>query len=156
LPSALGDVSKLKGTLSVIVLYCHNTNRELISQYKVTGGAGYLGLDACRALLEHGASGITIFDIPSSFETASIGIRALQNDFPEANIFSRTIDVTDPEAVSQGVKEAAKLHGSIEMMLCFAGIVLRKNATDIDIDAWNRIMNINVTGSWLCAQAAAK
>jgi sorbose reductase len=80
----------------------------------------------------------------------------LEEEFPNARIICRTIDVTNAEAVQQGVQEVSRELGSVDIMLCFAGVVSRENAMDIEVDSWKRIMDINITGSWLCAQAAAK
>src|SRR5438045_5611472 len=87
----------------------------------VTGGGGMLGLEAARALLEHGLSGLMLFDVnPDLLKTAEA---ELQSDFPLAVITSRVVDVTDEEGVNLAVVTTASVLGSVDILLCFAGVV---------------------------------
>ncbi|KAK0203411.1 hypothetical protein DFS33DRAFT_1373969 [Desarmillaria ectypa] len=84
----------------------------------VTGGVG-------GALLEHGVSGISIFDVLASISSGKETITQLQVDFPRAKT-------------------------------CFAGVVGTTHAIDMDTAEWKRVLDINTTGSWICAQVVAK
>lgn len=46
--------------------------------------------------------------------------------------------------------------GSIDILLCFAGVVGCLHAIEMTPEQWRRTIDINTTGSFLCAQAAAK
>lgn len=122
----------------------------------VTGGAGFLGLEACRALLEHGASALCICDTAVAFSHAFQDIQHLEEDFPRAKIIRREVDVTDESSVQTVFDDSVRELGPINMLLCFAGVVSRENALDINLDTWKRSMDINVTGSWICAQRMAR
>ncbi|TVY68840.1 NADP-dependent mannitol dehydrogenase [Lachnellula suecica] len=120
----------------------------------VTGGAGTLGFEAARALLEHGLSGLMIFDvIPAQ---ASAKIAELQLEFPSAKIAFRQVDITDDVAVANGVEETASLFGSVDVLLCFAGVVGCQHALEMSAAQWRKTLDINTTGSFLVAQAVAK
>ncbi|KAK4059955.1 hypothetical protein Trihar35433_10499 [Trichoderma harzianum] len=106
----------------------------------VTGGAGTLGLAAARALLEHGLAGLMIFD--RTLDQAEAEIERLRVEYPSASILSKQVDITDEVAVSEAVVHTAELLGSVDILLCFAGVV--------------GTLDINTTGSFLCAQAVAK
>ncbi|MCJ1233649.1 hypothetical protein MMC14_001607 [Varicellaria rhodocarpa] len=120
----------------------------------VTGGAGTLGLVNARALLEHGLSGLALFDIDPSHAGAEID--SLTHDFPHAKITALKVDVTDAENVQKATVEAAARLGNINILCCFAGVVGCEHAVNMDIAAWKRTLDINTTGSFICAQAAAR
>jgi sorbose reductase len=120
----------------------------------VTGGAGTLGLLASRALLEHGLSGIMIFDInPQQIQSA---LTELTVDFPAAKIVARIVDITDEVAINEAVAETVELLGSVDILLCFAGVVACNHALEMTAAEWRRTLDTNTTGSFLTAQAAAK
>ncbi|KAL7930658.1 hypothetical protein V8C35DRAFT_311889 [Trichoderma chlorosporum] len=120
----------------------------------VTGGAGTLGLAAARALLEHGLMGLMIFD--RTLVQAEAEIERLRAEFPGANIQSKEIDITDEAAVSNAVIHTAEILGSVNILLCFAGVVGCVHAVEMTAAEWRRTLDINTTGSFLCSQAVAK
>jgi sorbose reductase len=120
----------------------------------VTGGAGTLGFAAARALLEHGLTGLMIFDVnPVQAQTK---VEELEQEFPGAKIKFKKFDITDDVAVAQGVEETASLLGSVDVLLCFAGVVGCEHAIEMTAATWRRTLDINTTGSFLVAQAVAK
>lgn len=120
----------------------------------VTGGTGTLGLATCTALLEHGLGGLAIFDVNAK---QSEGLLVpLKERFPTCTITCFQVDVTDDAAVQDAVDHAAKALGTIDHLLCFSGIVGCVNALDMSASQWRRIMDVNTTGSFLCAQAVAR
>jgi sorbose reductase len=120
----------------------------------VTGGTGGLGFEACRALLEHGLSGLCILDLASGFKTQPV--QQLRDEFPSAKIIEEIVDVSDAKSVHQGVANAVSQLGSVDILLCFAGIVGASRSAETSLEEWQRIMAINATGSWLCAQAVGR
>ncbi|KAL4867035.1 hypothetical protein BDV12DRAFT_210211 [Aspergillus spectabilis] len=120
----------------------------------VTGGAGTLGLEACKALLEHGLSGLLILDMnPSTSETE---INALKARFPDAKIYAEKVDITDEVAVDEAFTQASELLGSVDILLCFAGIVGCADALTLPIPSFRNVLDVNTTGSFICAQSAAQ
>ncbi|ESZ93135.1 hypothetical protein SBOR_6462 [Sclerotinia borealis F-4128] len=120
----------------------------------ITGGAGTLALQGARALLEHGLSGVALFDINPQPDSPSIF--SLTADFPHARILLISVDVTNAGNVNQAVQEAAIALGSIDVLCCYAGVVGCVHALEISIEEWRRTLEINTTGAFLCAQAVAK
>ncbi|KAI9715733.1 MAG: hypothetical protein M1828_000748 [Chrysothrix sp. TS-e1954] len=120
----------------------------------ITGGAGTLGLAASRALLEHGASGLALFDMNPSNGGAAID--RLQSEFPGAKIIKKALNVTDAAAVNTAVEEAAQSLGGVNVLCCFAGVVGCEHAVDMSESAWRRTLDVNTTGSFICAQAVAR
>lgn len=120
----------------------------------VTGGTGSLGLAACHSLLEHGLSGLAIFDI--NIKQAREHIDTLRERFRHCNILAFQVDVTDEVAVKGAVEAAAQTLSSIDHLICFSGIVGCVNAIDMEPQQWRRVLEVNTTGSFICAQAVAR
>ncbi|CAD0081444.1 unnamed protein product [Aureobasidium vineae] len=120
----------------------------------VTGGIGTLGLAACSALLEHGLSGLAIFDVNASQEDRQLAL--LRKRFPLCIITCFQVDVTNESAVQEAVDSAAATLGTLDHLLCFSGVVGCVNTLDMTAAHWRRILDVNTTGSFLCAQAVAR
>lgn len=120
----------------------------------VTGGTGDLGFTACRALLEHGASGLAIFDLSDAEGAAKVEL--LRGDFPAARVDFMRVDVTDEARVGEAVRETAARLGSVDVLVCFAGVVSTMHAVDMTAAQFRTILDINLTGSFICARAAAR
>jgi sorbose reductase len=120
----------------------------------VTGGARGLGFNVILALLEHGATHIAIFDFdPSHGKTA---IEQLRQKYADRSFVFERIDVTDGEAVERATESVAEQFGQIDLLLCFAGIVDCQHAIETAHSKWRRMLDVNATGPFICAQAAAK
>jgi len=122
----------------------------------VTGGAGTLGLSAAKALLDHGASGLVIWDLESTLRASQAAITALASEFPKTRIFGISVDVTSSSDIDEAVTSTIQTLGSIDHLFCFAGIVGCYHAMDMTDIQWRKTLDVNTTGSFLCAQAVAK
>ncbi|PNS14970.1 hypothetical protein CAC42_2199 [Sphaceloma murrayae] len=122
----------------------------------VTGGAGTLALSAIRALLEHGLQRVAIFDLENTLKASGPSLQALRDDFPDTKLITHAVDVTNAEVVEDAVAATVESFGSIDILLCFAGIVGCVHAMDMSPDQWRSTLGVNTTGSFLCAQAVAK
>ena len=153
-----GDVRPLIPTSSPYIE--SNTSERALGRFRVhgnavvTGGTGTLGLAACSALLEHGLSGLAIFDVNTK-ESEDLLV-PLKERFPSCVITCFQVDVTDDAAVREAVDLAADSLGTIDHLLCFSGIVGCVNALEMSAAQWRRVMDVNTTGIFLCAQAVAR
>lgn len=120
----------------------------------ITGGTGAIGLKTARAMLQHGLSGLMMFDLNADASQESI--QALKDEFPGAKIEALPVDVTDEEQVSASVAETVNRLGSVDMLVCFAGIVGCAHALDMPASQFRKILDVNTTGTFICAQAAAR
>ncbi|MBB5685943.1 SDR family oxidoreductase [Sphingobium boeckii] len=67
-----------------------------------------------------------------------------------------TVDITDKASADAMVASAVAAFGGVDILVNNAALMAELGAlaaADIALDEWNRIMNVNVTGSLLCAQA---
>lgn len=120
----------------------------------VTGGTGGLGLASCEALLEHGLGGLMIFD--ANIDNCTEAIARLQAKFPAAQILARKVNVTDETGVNEAMAETSRLLGSVDHVVCFVGVVGCVESLEMPIAQWRKILDINTTGSFICAQAGAR
>ncbi|CAH0033959.1 unnamed protein product [Clonostachys rhizophaga] len=119
----------------------------------VTGGTGDLGSVACEALLEHGLHTLLVWDLQGP--TSMGKIETLRSKFPSARILFFEVDITDDAQVTRVSQEALERFGGIDILLTFAGVVSCDHAKDMPAKEWRRTFDINTTGSFLCAKAAA-
>ncbi|KAK4506596.1 hypothetical protein PRZ48_000328 [Zasmidium cellare] len=122
----------------------------------ITGGAGTLALSTARALLEHGATGLALWDLEPTIRASQPTITTLATEFPSARILSIVVDVTAPEAISEAITSTVQALGSIDHTFCFAGIVGCYHALEITAAQWRKALDVNTTGSFLVAQGVAK
>lgn len=122
----------------------------------ITGGAGTLALASARALLEHGVSGLALLDLPTTIATSAHQIGELKADFPHVHITAIPLDVTREIEVQGAMETAAQRLGSIDILCCFAGIVGCVPSISATSNQWRKVIDVNLTGSFACAQAAAK
>ncbi|KPM37534.1 hypothetical protein AK830_g9010 [Neonectria ditissima] len=120
----------------------------------VTGGAGTLGLSSCDALLEHGLVGLMIFDVNPTQSQKEI--EAMRSKFPQAKIQTLKVDVTDEQAVTEAVAETVRVLGPVNGLVCFVGVVGCVDTLEMPVSQWRKIIDINTTGSFICAQAVAR
>jgi NAD(P)-dependent dehydrogenase (short-subunit alcohol dehydrogenase family) len=83
-------------------------------------------------------------------------VTSLQAEFPSSKIIGQALDVTDDAAVNSATTAASNALGDINILLCFAGVVGCTHALEMSAQEWRRTLDINITGSFLCAQAIAK
>ncbi|KAL9042756.1 MAG: hypothetical protein Q9214_003692, partial [Letrouitia sp. 1 TL-2023] len=154
-----GDESSMTGPPLPMPHYLSSEGRAVMrfsitGNAVITGGAGTLALVNARALLEHGLHGLALLDLDPL--NASFNIKRLREDFPNAVIIEKKANVTDESQVQKAISESAHELGSIDILCCFAGVVGCTHAIDMTLEEWKRTLDINTTGSFLCAQAAAK
>ncbi len=65
-------------------------------------------------------------------------------------------DVSDPDAVSAAMARTVREHGAPTRMVTCAGIGASGMLLDQSIDDWQRVLAVNLTGTWLSIRAAAQ
>lgn len=117
----------------------------------VTGAARGLGRDFAQAIAEAGAQ-VVMADILTDLlaeEAKALKAKGLDVD-------AVTIDLADNISIQQAVEQAvARLSGLDGLVNCaaLATNVGGKDMMDYDMELWDRVMNINVKGTWLVTKA---
>ncbi|PCG95978.1 Short-chain dehydrogenase/reductase SDR [Penicillium occitanis (nom. inval.)] len=122
----------------------------------LTGGAGMLALTSARALLEHGLTGLALFDLPSALEKGQNAIEALRAEFSSAKIIKQACDVTDEKGMIAAIQSAKAQLGELNILCCFAGMVGCVPSAEQSVDHWRKIIDVNTTGCWIAAQAVGR
>ncbi|KAJ5296106.1 hypothetical protein PENANT_c021G03998 [Penicillium antarcticum] len=122
----------------------------------ITGGAGALGLISAQALLEHGLSALCLMDLPGTIDTSDKQIQELVSKFPHSKINKIPLDVTSMESIEAAFEQANNSMDGIDILCCFAGIPGCQPSLTVTPAQFNRVIDVNLNGSFFCAQAAAK
>jgi gluconate 5-dehydrogenase len=125
---------------------------DLTGQFAlVTGGSRGLGLQMAEALGEAGAKIMLTSRKAADLEEAVADLQA-------KGIDARWIaaDASDPAQIQRVVDETMQRFGRIDILINNAGATWGAPAEDHPLDAWDKVMNLNVRSLFLFAQAVAK
>ena len=115
----------------------------------MTGAARGIGLATAKRFLADGWR-VALLDIDG--ENLQRTIAAL--DKPGATIAIHC-DVADAAGVARALDIVATQFGRLDALVNNAGIAIFKPILDVTYEDWSRVLAVNLTGPFLCAQAAA-
>jgi NAD(P)-dependent dehydrogenase (short-subunit alcohol dehydrogenase family)/rhamnose utilization protein RhaD (predicted bifunctional aldolase and dehydrogenase) len=115
----------------------------------VTGGASGLGKGISLGLIGAGA---TVF----ACDVDRAGLAEVQSEQPEGRYLPVFCDVTSEASVAETFATAAASAGGIDFLVNAAGIAPAFNLVDFPVGAWQKTLDINLTGYFLCAREAAR
>jgi NAD(P)-dependent dehydrogenase (short-subunit alcohol dehydrogenase family) len=116
----------------------------------VTGAASGLGRGIAEVLAANGAT-IVIMDRADASETVS----ALSGDGGQHHHGVR-VDVSDPNAVATAFDNVDALGLDPDLLVNCAGIREIETALDLDPQMWQRVIGVNLSGPFYCAQQVAR
>ncbi|MFV5367418.1 SDR family oxidoreductase [Acinetobacter junii] len=117
----------------------------------VTGAARGLGRDFAQAIAEAGAQ-VVMADILDD-RVQEVAIELQQRGL---KVEAVKIDLADAVSIQQAVEQAVKYLGGLDGLVNCAALATNvggKSLMDYDADLWDRVMNINVKGTWLVTKA---
>jgi NAD(P)-dependent dehydrogenase (short-subunit alcohol dehydrogenase family) len=111
----------------------------------VTGGARGIGLAIARRFLTSGAS-VALWDIdPKALEDSAKALGA--------NVRGIQVDVTSADSVAAAVNQTISAFGKIDILVNNAGVAgANAKVWETDPVEWQRVLNINLTGPFLCCR----
>lgn len=117
----------------------------------VTGGAGGIGMELCAALAEMG-SNVAVVDVHrENLRRAAVELKRYGRD-----VITSETDVTDAKAVENTVKRVLEAWDRIDILVNCAGIGHWAPAEDMKEEDWDRVIAVNLKGTFLCCQAVGR
>lgn len=117
----------------------------------VTGGSGGLGREISVALAKEGVFVIVADSNRDSGESLAEEIRE-----KHLNASFRPLDVTNSQSVCDLFEYVRDAKGAIDILINSAGITDRRPALDFPEDVFDKILAVNLKGTFLCCQAAGR
>lgn len=118
----------------------------------ITGANGDIGRSLASEFAHKGAQ-LALCDLATEQMTTpflpQLRARGVQ-------VLYKQVDVTDAKAIGAFVEESARELGRVDICIGNAGVVERGMLIDLPVEAWRRTLDINLTGCFLTAQAAAR
>ena len=112
----------------------------------ITGGAQGFGLDIAKQFLNFGSSRVIIWDIDES------EIKKALKEINNPNLSYNVVDVSDFDQVNNTVNEIIK-SSNIDILINNAGITGSTSPLwNYDVNEWNRIVQINLMGTFNCCK----
>ena len=108
----------------------------------VTGGARGIGLAAAERMAHSGAQ-LALWDIDGAKEAAA-----------RLDALACAVDVTDWRSISAALAETEGKFGSVDILVTSAGITgANAPIADYAIEEWRRVIEVDLTGTFLCCRA---
>jgi NAD(P)-dependent dehydrogenase (short-subunit alcohol dehydrogenase family) len=104
----------------------------------ITGGASGIGR-ATKELFAREGAAVAVLD---------------RNVAGVVNAHAIAADVSDPASVLRAMQEAAQTLGGLDGLVNAAGVFINRGLMDTDPEVWNTTIAVNLTGTFLCVQAA--
>ena len=112
----------------------------------VTGGAAGIGFAIAQRLAHSGAK-VTLWDRDA--RALSETSKAIAGGVHEV-----AVDVADESAVRRALEESLAKMGRVDALVCSAGITGPNTTTwEYPVDAWKQVLDVNLTGVFLCNRA---
>jgi 2-deoxy-D-gluconate 3-dehydrogenase len=114
----------------------------------ITGGNGGIGLAMARGLAEAGAS-VVIADLnPANSQAAKTQLETAGHP-----VLAIVTDVTVPASVADMVAATLQRFGRLDILVNNAGISISAPPQEMALADWQRVIDVNLTAPFLCAQA---
>jgi len=112
----------------------------------VTGGGRGIGRAICELFAQEGAL-VAVADIDPALASQSAGALARPG-------LPLELDVASKAGVAEGFAAVTGHYGRLDVLVNNAGILLSTTFEDCSEETWDRILDVNLKGTFLCCQAA--
>lgn len=118
----------------------------------ITGSSAGIGAACATEFARRGAN--VVVNYHSGSEQAQQVVEACKAC--GVNAVAVKADVSDPEEVQSLFDKALEAFGRLDILVANAGIQQDASVLDMDFQQWQKVIGINLTGQFLCAQRAAQ
>lgn len=115
----------------------------------VTGGAQGIGKTVASYIAQVGADVVLMDQQEEKVKAAAKELA----DTCGARVEGIGVDVTKPEQLAEAFREADEKMGKLDLLFNNAGIVLQKEALDLEPEEWTKVIDVNLNGIFFVAQA---
>ena len=118
----------------------------------VTGASGGMGINFCKALLNEGAR-VCANDISKELTDKAVATLS-----PLGHVLGAVADVCDLSSVEAMVSRVVEVFGRLDILINNAGGSLHTpyKFAEIDGPSWDKVVDVNLKGTFLCCQAAVR
>ncbi len=117
----------------------------------ITGAACGIGRTTALTFSREGAKVVAV-DLQQEAGTRLVD--EISKTGAESNF--EQVDVTDPGHVNTMIENTVKKYGKIDILVNNAGIVMDAQLLKMELQQWQRVIDVNLKGVFLCGQAAAR
>jgi glucose 1-dehydrogenase len=117
----------------------------------VTGAATGIGQAIAIGMAREGAS--VVIDYVGGPDAPADTVKQIEAAGGKA--LAVAADVSKPDQVANLIQQTISAYGKLDILVNNAGIEHKHPITEFPLDQWNQIIAVNLTGPFLCAQAAA-
>lgn len=118
----------------------------------VTGGTRGIGYAVAEKLLERNAA-VILFGTRQ--ETVEAAVGSLKDRYPSGVVSGMWPDLRNYESVQAAMEQIAGQYGRIDILICCAGITGMGSFYDYTPEYFERVVGVNLFGTFNCAHAAA-
>ena len=119
----------------------------------ITGGGRGIGKEICSYFLKEGAV-VCIFDLNKT--EALNTLDQFEKKYGKDRSAFFNVDVTSAESVENSIEEIIKKFGRIDILVNNAGITSDNLILRMEIDEWKKVIDINLTGTFICSKYASR
>jgi NAD(P)-dependent dehydrogenase (short-subunit alcohol dehydrogenase family) len=128
--------------------------RRFLGQLAViTGAARGIGRACALRFAQEGANVVCLDLLAGENEAAAAECAAMRTEHNPTESLALTCDVTDPESVRSCTQATLERWGRIDVLVAAAGIYSGSPLPEVTLEQWQRLLEINLTGVFLCNQA---
>jgi NAD(P)-dependent dehydrogenase (short-subunit alcohol dehydrogenase family) len=117
----------------------------------ITGGSIGLGRQMAEGLAEMGANLVLCARKKERCESSAEKLKALG-----VTTLALACDVTNPASIQEVVETTVSRFGRIDILINNAGTSWGAPAEEMRLEQWNKVLETNLTGTFLCSQAVGK
>ena len=114
----------------------------------VVGGNRGLGLAMAQGLAEAGANVVIAARDEATNQQSEESLKSLYG----IECLSTCCDVTDEKSVKDAVSQTVDTFGKVDILVNSAGINIRGAIEDLSLEEFNKVQQVNVTGTWLACR----
>ncbi|HYF51274.1 MAG TPA: SDR family NAD(P)-dependent oxidoreductase, partial [Planctomycetota bacterium] len=120
----------------------------------VTGAASGIGRAAAEGLAHYGAD-VVISELPSKLPSAQAVAEEIARTHGR-KVYALPLELPKLDSIQAFTKQAAEKLGRIDILVNNAGVQIPKYALDVTEEDWDRVVDVNLKGSFFIAQAVAR